>query len=533
MDLERAVYTERERSPAVEWLWVALALAAVFVPGVLTFAGTVDTRAMLLRERRAAAPAPRPDWSRPGEFPAAYREWYARHFGLRAELLRAHAWFGYHALGVTPSDQLVLGEDGWVFTRVSRALDAERGAFPLTEAELERWRVTLEARRDWLASRGIDYLFVVAPDKQAIYPDLMPDGFEFFGESRRDQFVRYMHERSDVRVLDLTPAVRAERENDAPGDNTFFPLGTHWTARGAWAGYSALMEELATRYPGMEPWPRDAFEVVPCTTEDDVSPLLFLEQELDQHEFDWLPKREPLGTMSREGRKTRPDELQVWRNPEDWRPGLVLLHDSASERLRPLLAQHFSTIHADQTDAFTVWTIAEQQPDLVVQLYVDRFLQRTQPTAQTVFETEDVRAAFEASDTVAVAASGPDAWPSPRPFRGTALTGGGDAPLVMDLTARNQGFLVQEFPAGDADTMSVLRLDLTAPVDTIASVFYMEAQSQGYRHQRCETTPVPAGRSEVFFVLSSPTLQGPLLVRPGFEAGEYVIHDYEVRAIPR
>lgn len=533
MDIERVVYEERPRGPAAEWLLIALALVAVVVPGVMTFVWSADSGALALRERRAGTAPPSPDWSRLSEFPAEYRDWFAGHFGLRAAFLHGHAWFGYHALGVSPNDQVVLGRDDWLFTRASHALQAERGAMPLTDEELELWRITIEARRDWLASRGIDYVFAVAPDKQTIYPDYMPPEFEVIGPSRREQFVHYMHAHSDVRVLDLTAAVRAERANDRPGDNTFFPLGTHWTARGAWAGYRAFVESLAPRYPGMDPLPREAFDVVPCTTEDNVAKILFLEDELDQAEFDWHAKRRLTGKMSQEGRKRRPDELQVWRNTEDWRPSMVMLHDSASERLRPLFAQHFSTIHADQTDGFTVWTIIEQQPDLVVQIYVDRFLQRMQPVAQTVFDPEDVRAAFAASREVAVPASGPDRHPRPRPFRSTPLRGGGDTPLVLDLRARNQGFLLEQFPAGAADTMSVLRLDVTSPADTIACVYYMEAQSAGYRHQRCETIPVPAGRGEVYFVLSSPTLHGPLLVRPGFELGEYVIHDYEVRSIPR
>lgn len=533
MDLRDVAYTERKRSPIVERLWVALVLAAIVVPGVITFTADPRDRNMQLRERRVAAPPPRLEWERIGEFPAQYREWYARHFGLRAPMLHAHAWIGFHALGVTPSEQLVLGRDGWIFTRVSRAIDAERGAFPLPAEDLERWRITLEARRDWLASRGIDYVFVVAPDKGAVYPERFPPGFEELGPSRRDQFVDHMREHSDVRVLDLTPAVRAERANDGPGDHVFFPLGTHWTDRGAHAGYRAVIEALADQYPGMDPWPRTDFEAVPTVTEDDVSPLVFLEDELDQQEYDLVPKRERLGTLIREAERTRPDEMEIWRNPQDWRPRLVLLHDSASGRLKPLFAEHFSEIHADQTDAFTVWAIAEQEPDLVIQLYVDRFLQRTRPSAQTVFDLDEVRTDFRASKLVAVPGASPGSHPQPTPFRATRARGGGDRPLRIELTALNQGFLIEEFPVGDEDTMSVLRLDLEAPTDTLASVFYMESQAQGYRHQRCETAPVAAGRSEVYFVLSSPTLQGPLLVRPGTELGEYVIHDYEVRRIRR
>ena len=51
------------------------------------------------------------------------------------------------------------------------------GTQPFTPEELEQYQKILEARRDWLAERGIPYLFVIPPNKDTIYPEFMPPAY--------------------------------------------------------------------------------------------------------------------------------------------------------------------------------------------------------------------------------------------------------------------------------------------------------------------------------------------------------------------
>lgn len=533
MNTRETQFTERLRTPSVEWIYVTVVLLALVIPGVFTYVSTASTEAALKRERRVAASAPKLKLDQLATFPAAYRDWYAHNFGFRTPLLQVHARLWFHLFGITPGDQMALGADGWLFTRLSRSLDAERGSFPFEESELEAWRITLESRRDWLAARDIEFLFVIVPDKPAVYPERMPHEYEFVGPSRRDQFLAYMREHSDVRILDLTAAVREAKQFDQPNDHVYYPLGTHWTTRGAFFGYRAILAELSRFLPGMDAWSLTDFRSVEDRSDDDVAPQLFLEDVLQQNERDLEPKRQRHGVKSQLGKRSRPDELEVWTNPDADLPRLLLIHDSSSGPLKPMFAEHFSRMQTDQTDSFSVWTIEENKPDVVMQIYVDRFMQRVQPTAQTVFDQDRIRELFHASTEVRLPASAEGRYPELVPFKASAIDGGGDRPAELHLSALNQGFLIDEFPAGRPSEMSVLRMVVDSPADSVASVFYMEAQAQGYRHQRCETIPVHAGANEIYIVLSSPTLQGALLVRPGYAAGDYTIRDLEVRSIPR
>ena len=84
-----------------------------------------------------------------------------------------------------------------------------------------------------------------------------------------------------------------------------------------------------------------------------------------------------------------------------------------------------------------------------------------------------------------------------------------------------------------AGEVAVLRVAFEAPAASYASVYYMEQETQGYRHQRREKLPAEQGFNELYFLLSSPTMTGPLLVRPGSVTGDYPIIDCELRVIRR
>ena len=122
------------------------------------------------------APFPRLDgtWQSIAGFGDAVAHWFEDHFGFRAALVR---WYGETRLfwlGVSPSSTVIKGRNGWLFYAEDSALEDYVADTPFTEDELEEWRATLVATRDWLRDRGVEFVFTVAPDKHVIYPEQMP-----------------------------------------------------------------------------------------------------------------------------------------------------------------------------------------------------------------------------------------------------------------------------------------------------------------------------------------------------------------------
>lgn len=529
-DDTRNSMNERARHPVVEAIYCAFALLMLVIPGVATFLPSASGDASAARERRGAREAPRPEWDRIGAFPAEYQAWFGRNFGLREPLLRAHARLCYHAFRRAPGSRVILGKDDWLFTTASGVIDDVRGVAPLEPDVLESWRLTLEARRDYLASRGIHFVFALVPSKSAVYPELLPDRFEIVGQSRRQRFLDYLHEHSDVDVLDLMPALLEAKAASTPGDDAYYPLGTHWTDRGAYHGYRAILEAMSAEFAELRPWPLSEFEPRPMRVLDDESPSVFLEDVLAQQESRLEPVR---GRLSTPRGKDDPNGKGLFFDHQDRNlPRALLIRDSFGVALAPFLAQHFSTLQSIGSDSFPVWAVDELRPQVVIQVYVDRYLHEARPSVQTLFDQSEIEERFDASDRIEVASSAPE-HPRLVGYRRTRVSGGGSEPAILHLDSLTHGFMVEGPAQLDADEAAVLRIAFAAPEAALASVYYMEQESQGYRHQRCERLPVRAGSNELYFLLSSPTITGPLLVRPGTALGDYRILDYEVRVIGR
>ena len=57
------------------------------------------------------------------------------------------------------------------------------------------WRTAIEGRRDWLAERGVRYVFGLAPNKPSIYPEMLPNHIRRRrGRTRMDRFKEYLEE---------------------------------------------------------------------------------------------------------------------------------------------------------------------------------------------------------------------------------------------------------------------------------------------------------------------------------------------------
>ena len=111
-------------------------------------------------------------------------------------------------LGVSPVAEVVMGTDGWLYyvgPAGEKLLDRHvRGSAPFSEAELDRWRDFLVERARRFRSVGARYAFVIAPNKESIYPEHLPG---WVGPERRT---------FAARSVDGALEIRDGRDGDRP-----------------------------------------------------------------------------------------------------------------------------------------------------------------------------------------------------------------------------------------------------------------------------------------------------------------------------
>ena len=199
-------------------------------------------------EKRRLAELPALDL-KPGTlatFPSRFEAYFNDHFGYRNLFIRRYNRIMKKYFAKSPVPNVLFGKNNWLFFTESNLIDDFVGADPFTPGELETWRLNLEHKRNWLAKHDIRYLFVVAPNKQTIYPEYLPDYLQKDrGRSRLQQLVAYLKTHSDLSILDLSTALNEEKKRH----RVYYVTDTHWNDRGAYTAYRAIMDRVGRWFP--------------------------------------------------------------------------------------------------------------------------------------------------------------------------------------------------------------------------------------------------------------------------------------------
>lgn len=361
---------------AVNRALVVVFLALIAIPGIGLALG-VDRSNVSEAEMRELATLPALTWD--WQVVAGFQQYFSDHFSFRSRLIHAQAWLLLNVFGASASPTVIPGRDGWLFYADDGGLEDWTQAEPFTDAEMEVWRQVLEARRRWLARQGIPYFFVIAPDKQMIYPELMPASLQRMrADYRADQLIAYLRAHSDFRVLDLRPVVLAHKHD---GEPLYHRYDTHWNDRGGLVGYQEMIRGLRQWFPEMRPLTRADFTTSPAVPSGDKTTMLGLVDAGKGAMPGLVPVR---GWRHRVVFPAHPDPYGeegtlVTEIPGSRLPRAVMFRDSFAGRLIPYLSEHFSRVTYVWQNMIDPDLIRRETPDVVIQEMVARHFYRFGP----------------------------------------------------------------------------------------------------------------------------------------------------------
>jgi alginate O-acetyltransferase complex protein AlgJ len=211
-----------------------LLLATPLVVGVIR----PDSPSAIRKEgRRLAeapdAPASSGDWlALPGRIDAFLRD----HFGLRQALIRAHKDLTKPMLGLG-NDSVLIGRDGRMFYLGEETVRQSAGLVFRDRRAADATDLIVRMNQA-LAARGIRFLVASPPNGATIYQDDLPRWAQNPGKTTEYDLIMANLAASGVRTVDLRAPVKQARA-DGPA---FYMHDTHWTPRGALAGFNAIVE---------------------------------------------------------------------------------------------------------------------------------------------------------------------------------------------------------------------------------------------------------------------------------------------------
>lgn len=180
-----------------------------------------------------------------------FEGWFNDHVGQRELLTNLNGTLQYRLFNVfQPAQNVYSGRDGYLNYFSSHMIPYHQHLNLRSEEELMEIQNSFLKISDWLSARGIQFYYMQCYDKQAIYPEWMPDTIIQYGdESRSGQISRIIGETSIPFVDTKEIMLKAKEEGLQPYSRYGDP--THWTQRGAYLAYRCLMEEINSRNQGI------------------------------------------------------------------------------------------------------------------------------------------------------------------------------------------------------------------------------------------------------------------------------------------
>lgn len=309
--------------------------------------------------------SPFPKWNK--NLPSTLSAYLSDHFGFRGSLITVNGLLRAKLLHTSTSPKVIFGKQHFLFYAGDKSLESYDGSRPITDCDIDSWVLLLNRRQAWLATKGIPLFVLLAPDKQTIYPEFMPDGIHHAIPTSADRWVAAIRSRTHVPLIDMRPPLTAEKERR----RVFHKTDTHWDPWGAYIAYREFLNEIARVSPPLGAKIGPPVDPTTLTTDfktitGDLNRLLGLSILEGERAQDFLPAH-PV--------PIRADDAVVdggTGNPKQ--PRMLMFRDSFASAMAPFLAPHFDHIFGTAIPVFDPDLVKKEHPDLVVVELVERHL---------------------------------------------------------------------------------------------------------------------------------------------------------------
>jgi hypothetical protein len=345
------------------------------------------------------------NWTGFGDLDKRFQEGFA----FRDVLLKLRVELRLGIFDLLP-DTVIRGKDGWLFydseiVHDGHSFDDFRGEVHPDQATLSNWRsvMTVHAEeRQWPNSLVV----IVVPNKQTIYPDLLPAALarQRGGRTRADDAVAELTDpqlplpQYRATVIDLRPAFLKARTlaDGTPSPPLYYRTDSHWTERGARVAEAAISQALiAAHIPDFTPLPAAVLTPRMGTYRGDIGNLVLGKNIVESAEFldvDHIwPARTAAGapvlgpSITREmivsyfTRSSKPDDpihplITTVDDPN--LPTAVIFHDSFGPCMLPWMAQHFRRAVWCWNCSWDEALVDREKPSVVIVERVERYVDR-------------------------------------------------------------------------------------------------------------------------------------------------------------
>ena len=202
-------------------------------------------------ENRQMATRPRLTLDNYASFSTDYTSFFNDSLQFRNNLISLDSEINYFCFGKSSNEHVIVGDNNWLFYSNEEdgdPISCYQGTNLYTEEELVRIAQNCMDQRDYLASQGKEFVIYIAPNKERVYSEYMP---ERYGKPADNygalQIYNYLKKNTDIRVVYPYDALMEAKS--IIKTNIYYKTDTHWNYVGSYIGAAELMAELGIEMP--------------------------------------------------------------------------------------------------------------------------------------------------------------------------------------------------------------------------------------------------------------------------------------------
>ena len=182
-----------------EILWILIFALLFGSPFVSWFflKNSVDTQNY---ENREVTEMPKISLEEYAQFPQQYETYFNDNIPWRNQLISLNSGLDLFAFRDSSNENVLIGKDGWLFfTGGTNPVEQSTGQRLLSEDDLEKIAGQLTLVQRWVQSRGEKFIFFLAPNKETIYQEKLPESETVVtDETEAFQQINYLKEQTDI-----------------------------------------------------------------------------------------------------------------------------------------------------------------------------------------------------------------------------------------------------------------------------------------------------------------------------------------------
>lgn len=301
-------------------------------------------------------------------YPGEVENYINDHAAFRSQLLSLNAGINLALFGSVDNEEVIRGRDGWYFYNGGASTADYRGQNLYSEEELAAIAAKVERTRRYYESLGVEFAVILAPNKEEIYSEYMPEWYTRLSDiTRYDQMERCLKEQTQVPVIAPKQYFLENRER-----LWYFKTDTHWNEAGGFVAGQMLVDVLGGQAVSVEdviiPYdyrgPGDLallFHMPECFLEDYFCTVNGYYDEVEVMSADPVGD----GMVIRTSAEAAPDSRRV-----------AFYRDSFATVMMNQISKYFSHIDYYHWQGFDRAYLEENQPDILVYEVVEREFER-------------------------------------------------------------------------------------------------------------------------------------------------------------